>query len=80
MSFKRLDYSEPAVLRGIVTAVVALLASVGFVNTDAISGAAEVWIPIVATAIPIVQSLWTRFATFSPKTVDAIGKHAAPEV
>jgi hypothetical protein len=76
--FKKLEYSEPAVLRGIVTALLALAASLGFVATDEIRGAAEVLIPAAALLIPLAQALWTRVSVWSPKSVDAIGKHAAP--
>lgn len=77
--FKRLNYSEPSVLRGIVTAVLALAASLGFVATDDVKGAAEGVIPVAAFLIPLAQSLWTRRNVFSPKTVaDLPGKHAAP--
>ena len=78
--FKKLNYTEPSVLRGIITALVALAASLGFVATDEIKGAAEALIPIAAFLLPLVQSLWTRAAVFSPKTVDDVaGRHAAPE-
>lgn len=78
MKFSRLNYAEPAVLRGIVTAVVALLASLGFSATTDISGVAEVIIPIVSFLLPLLQSVWTRAAVFSPKTVDRVsGRHEA---
>ena len=77
--FKKLNYTEPAVLRGIVTAVVALAASLGFVATDEIEGAAEGLIPVLAVLLPALQALWTRRAVYSPATVDDLpGKHAAP--
>jgi len=79
LSFTKLNYAEPSVLRGIVTAVVALAASLGFVTSTDIQGVAEGLIPVAAFVIPLVQSLWTRAAVFSPKTVDqAAGKHEAP--
>lgn len=76
---RKLNYREPAVLRGIVTAVLALAASLGFVATDDIKGAAEGLIPVVAFLLPLAQSVWTRAAVFSPQTVeeDLPGKHAA---
>lgn len=77
---KRLNYSEPAVLRGIITALLALAASLGFVATDEIRGFAEGLIPVLAFLIPLVQSFWTRQAVVSPETLDrAVGRHAAPE-
>lgn len=78
--FKRLNYAEPAVLRGILTAAVALLAALGFANTEEIEGAAEKLLPAVALVVPLVQAVWTRFNVFSPKSVDDLpGKHAAAE-
>lgn len=78
MSFKRMNYAEPSILRGIVTAVVALLAALGFSTSTEINGAAEALIPVAAFVIPLAQSWWTRSSVFSPKTADRIGKHAAP--
>lgn len=77
--FRKLNYAEPSVLRGIITALVALAAALGLVNTANIEGAATALIPVVSFLIPLAQSLWTRFAVFSPKTVDDVaGRHAAP--
>jgi hypothetical protein len=43
-----------------------------------VTGAAEGLIPVAAVLIPLVQSLWTRAAVFSPKTFqETVGKHAA---
>lgn len=58
--FRKLNYTEPAVLRGIFTALALLAGSIGFVNTDTITGAGEVIIPVVAFVLPLVQALWTR--------------------
>lgn len=75
---RKLNFTEPAVLRGVVTALIALAASLGFVATDEIKGFAEGLIPVVAFLIPLLQSVWTRAAVFSPATVDDLpGKHAA---
>jgi hypothetical protein len=83
--FTKLNYTEPSVLRGIVTALIALAASLGFVVTDDVQGAAEALIPIAAVVLPLLQSLWTRAAVWSPKSVGAVsdaapGKHTSPEV
>ena len=76
--FRRLNYAEPAVLRGIVTAALALAASLGFVATDEIRGAAEGLIPVVAFLIPLVQSLWTRQAVVpAAKHVDQLAQVAS---
>lgn len=85
MSFSRPNYREPAVLRGIITALLALAASLGFVASDEIKGATEGLIPVVAFLVPLVQSLWTRQAVVSPETADARvaaakGRHSAPEL
>jgi hypothetical protein len=79
VSFKSLNFREPAVLRGIITALVALAASLGVVVSDDVTGAAEGLIPVVAFVLPLLQSVWTRAAVFSPKTVEQIaGRHEAP--
>jgi hypothetical protein len=78
MSFKRINWTEPAVLRGVITAIIALLASIGVVVSNDVTGAAEGLIPVAAVLIPLAQSLWTRAAVFSPKTFqETVGKHAA---
>jgi hypothetical protein len=75
---KRLNYAEPSVLRGIVTALIALAASLGFVATDEIKGAAEGIIPVAAFLIPLVQSLWTRQAVVpADKHVDQLAQVAS---
>lgn len=79
--FQKLNYAEPAVIRGIVTALIALAAALGFVVTDNVRDTAEALIPVLAFVIPLLQSLWTRAAVFSPKTVAELpGKHTAPEL
>jgi hypothetical protein len=76
--FRKLKYNEPSVLRGIVTAALALAASLGFVATDEIKGAAEGLIPVVAFLVPLVQSLWTRRAVVpAEKHVDQLAQVAA---
>lgn len=79
MSFSKLNFREPAVLRGAITALVAFLASIGVVVSNDVTGVAEGLIPVAAIVIPLVQSLWTRAGVFSPKAVEQItGKHEAP--
>lgn len=71
MNFKRLNYTEPAVLRGIVAALIALLGAVGVtVGTD-LSGLADACIVVVSLAVPLVQAATTRAAVVSPATADA---------
>jgi hypothetical protein len=80
VKWTKLNYAEPAVLRGIIAAVVSLAAALGFVIPADISGAAEAFIPVLSVVIPLGLSLWTRAAVWSPKAVDdAVGRHAAPE-
>lgn len=75
--FKRLNYNEPSVLRGIVTAAIAFAASLGFVATDEVRGAAEGLIPAVALLLPLLQSLWTRRAVVPlEKHVDQMARAA----
>jgi len=66
--WKKLDFTEPSVLRGIITALIALAASLGFVVSEDIEGIAEALIPLVAFLVPLLQSLWTRQAVVSPQT------------
>lgn len=81
MKWTKLNYAEPAVLRGIIAAVVSLAAALGFVIPSDLTGAAEAFIPLLSFVIPLALSLWTRAAVFSPQSVDdAIGRHAAPEL
>jgi hypothetical protein len=75
---KRLDYSEPAVLRGILTALLALAASLGLVIPADLTAAAEGLIPAVAFLLPLVQAWWTRQSVYSPATHnEQLGKAAA---
>jgi hypothetical protein len=75
-----LEQTEPAVLRGVVTAALALAAALGFVIPADLSTTTELLLPLAAVLIPLAQSLWTRAAVWSPRSVaEAVGKHAAPE-
>lgn len=70
-----LPEAEPAVVRGIVVAV-ALLASMGVgwaadVDADTIT----VWALAAAPLVPILQALWTRYATVpNAKVVARVSK------
>lgn len=79
MTWSKLDFTEPAVLRGIVTALLALIASLGFVIPADLSSAAEALIPILAFVVPIAQSLWTRARVSSPATVARL-RGAGPQI
>lgn len=75
MSFRKLNYDEPSILRGIVTALLTLAGAVGFVVTEDVKGAAEGLIPVAAFVIPMVQSLWTRSAVVpAEKHVDQLAQ------
>lgn len=90
MSFKTMNWREPAVLRGIIVAALSLAAALGFTTSTEINGAAEALVPILAVLIPIAQSVWTRARVFSPAAVaklraagpqtPGVADHAAPEV
>lgn len=75
---KKLNYAEPSVLRGIIAALLALAASLGFVVSEDIEGIAEALIPLAAFLVPLLQALWTRQAVVSPKThAEDLGRVAA---
>lgn len=67
---RNLDYREPAVLRGIIMAVLGLLAALGIVTTEQVDGIGEALIPVVAFLLPLLQAVWTRMAVWSPKSKD----------
>jgi|SRR6478609_5225152 len=69
MKFTKLNYTEPAVLRGIVTAIVALLLSVGVTIPSEWNDIANQLIAGIALIAPIVGGIWTRRAVTSPATV-----------
>jgi hypothetical protein len=76
--FKKLNYGEPAVLRGIFTAIIALAASLGFVATEELEGVLEAAIPIAAFLIPLIQGWLTRGAVVpARKHVDQLAQVAA---
>lgn len=53
----KLTHLEPALYAGIVTAVVAILASIGFAISDSATNAI---ISAVVVVVGLVQALWTR--------------------
>lgn len=77
MNIKKLDYREPAVLRGIALAALALAGSLGVVIPEDLPGRIDVLIVGGATFFPLVQAVWTRFAVWSPKAKDAAVAAAA---
>lgn len=67
------DYTEPARIRAIVTAVVGLAAALGLTLPFDLPGAAEVLLPVLAFVLPLIQGEATR------AKVTPVGRHAAPE-
>lgn len=65
------DYTEPALIRGVVAAVLQLCAALGVVLPFDLPGIAEAVIVIVAAAVPLIQAVTTR------AKVTPVGKHAA---
>jgi hypothetical protein len=79
VNWNRLNFAEPAVLRGIIAAVVSLAAALGFVIPADITGAAEAAIPTLSFLIPLALSLWTRAAVFSPAAVHRLTAPGTPQ-
>lgn len=70
MEWKKLNYTEPAVLRGIVTSGLALVGAVGVVVPADLPPQIDALVISAAAVIPIAQALWTRFNVWSPRKVD----------
>jgi len=70
VNFKRLDYTEPALWRGVVTALIALLGAVGVTVTSDLSALVDSLIVAASLALPLVQAVTTRAAVVSPATAD----------
>lgn len=70
MNFKRLEYTEPAMWRGVVTALIALLGAVGVTVTADLSALVDSLIVAASLALPLVQAVTTRAAVVSPATAD----------
>lgn len=80
MSWKRLNYTEPAVLRGIVTALVAVALAFGVTVPTAWEDQAEQIIVGIGVLAPIVAGLWTRRAvTPVGEVIDPADEAAATE-
>jgi len=54
------DYTEPARIRAVVTAVVGLAAALGLTLPFDLPGASEVLIPVLAFVLPLIQGEATR--------------------
>jgi hypothetical protein len=79
VKWNKLNFAEPAILRGIITAIVSLAAALGFVIPSDITGAAEAAIPTLSFLIPLALSLWTRAAVFSPAAVRKLTTVGTPQ-
>lgn len=66
------QYTEPARLRAIATAVVALATSLGIVLPLDLPGIAEAGIGVLAVVLPLIQGETTRAAVVSPQRADLI--------
>jgi hypothetical protein len=72
------NYAEPARIRAIVTAVVALCGALGVVLPFDLPGIAEAAIVVLSVLLPLIQGESTRSAVVSPKThAEELGKVAA---
>ena len=71
------NYVEPARLRAIATAVVALCAALGVVLPFDLPGIAEAAIGVLAVLLPLLQGEVTRAAVVSPQRADLIARGAA---
>lgn len=67
-----LNYAEPARLRAVVTAVVALAAALGVTLPFDLPAVAEALIAIGAVVLPLLQGEATRAAVVSPRTADRL--------
>jgi hypothetical protein len=72
------NYTEPARLRAVVAAVVALCAALGIAIPFDLPAVAEAAIALLAVLVPLVQGESTRAAVFSPIThQEQVGRAAA---
>ena len=62
------NYAEPARIRALVTAVLALCGALGIVLPFDLPGIAEALIRALAVVLPVAQGETTRAAVFSPQT------------
>lgn len=72
------NYTEPARIRAIVVAVVALCGALGIVLPFDLPGIAEALIVVLAAVLPLIQGETTRAAVYSPRSKDiAVGQAKA---
>jgi hypothetical protein len=70
--WKWLNYTEPARIRAVVTAAVALCAALGVTLPFDLPGIAEAAIGVLAVVLPLIQGEATRAAVVSPQRADLI--------
>jgi hypothetical protein len=63
---------EPATLKGVWVAVIALLASLGIVVTPAVDNKANAIIGGAIAVVSLLQAVWTRGSVYAPAVMDAI--------
>jgi hypothetical protein len=77
-AMKLWNCTEPARIRAVVAAVVALCAALGIVLPFNLPAVAEAAIAVLAVLVPLVQGESTRAAVFSPIThQEQVGRAAA---
>lgn len=72
LSLRWFEYAEPARVRAVVTAVVALAAALGVTLPFDLPGIAEALIVLASIVLPLLQGEATRAAVVSPQRADLI--------
>lgn len=67
-----LEYTEPARIRALVTAILALAAALGIVLPFDLPGIADALLLVLAVVLPLIQGETTRNAVVSPQRADLI--------
>ena len=70
--WKWLNYVEPARVRAVVAAVLALCVALGITLPFDLPGIAEAAIGLLAVVVPLIQGETTRAAVVSPQRADLI--------
>lgn len=73
------DYTEPALIRAVVAALLQLCAALGVVLPFDLPGIAEAAIVLLAVLVPLVQGAATRAKVWSPQShAEAMARAAGP--
>jgi uncharacterized membrane protein len=72
-----LQYAEPARLRAMWVALVALLGTIGVTVSSDLDGTVGAIIGVVAVLLPVLQGEWTRASVYSPETHELAVRMAA---